>query len=85
MQESIASLKELAKTWFVRRACAALALLIAGAPGVVRAQGHGPLLLRDPSISKTQIAFSYAGSILDCEPRRQQRGAADQRRPRRRA
>jgi tricorn protease len=29
----------------------------------VWAQGHGPLLLRDPSISKTQIAFSYAGSI----------------------
>jgi tricorn protease len=63
MQELIASMEEPAKTWFVRRACAVLALLIAGAPGVVRAQGHGPLLLRDPSISKTQIAFSYAGSI----------------------
>jgi len=31
--------------------------------GTTRAQSQKPLLLRDPSVSKTQIAFSYAGSI----------------------
>ena len=63
MDKLLSSLKQPKKTWFFRRVCAAVALLIAGTPGVVRAQGHGPLLLRDPSISKTQIAFSYAGSL----------------------
>src|ERR1700719_3421737 len=45
------------------RACASLALLITGVPVGVGAQGRNPLLLRDPSVSKTQIAFSYAGNI----------------------
>src|SRR6266851_9389186 len=45
------------------RTCALLALLIASPPDVTRAQAQKPLLLRDPSISKTQIAFSYAGNI----------------------
>src|SRR5712691_5877161 len=51
------------KTRRLLRACASLALLIAGASGDVRAQARKPLLLRDPSVSKTQIAFSYAGNI----------------------
>ncbi|HTT32474.1 MAG TPA: PDZ domain-containing protein [Methylomirabilota bacterium] len=43
-----------------------LALLIGCAfyvTGEARAQAQKPLLRRDPSISKTQIAFSYAGNI----------------------
>ncbi|HKI12613.1 MAG TPA: PDZ domain-containing protein [Candidatus Acidoferrum sp.] len=54
------------RVWETRallRACAFLALLFAGMSGVARAQARKPLLLRDPSVSKTQIAFSYAGSI----------------------
>ena len=51
------------KTRRLLRTCAAMALFVAGALGPVRAQAQKPLLLRDPSISKTQIAFSYAGSI----------------------
>jgi tricorn protease len=31
--------------------------------GVMHVQGQSPVLLRDPSVSKAQIAFSYAGSI----------------------
>ncbi|HXW93063.1 MAG TPA: PDZ domain-containing protein [Terriglobales bacterium] len=33
------------------------------ATGTATAQAQKPLLLRDPSVSQTQIAFSYAGSI----------------------
>ena len=40
-----------------------LALIIGPASGVANAQAQKPQLLRDPTISKTQIAFSYAGSI----------------------
>ena len=29
----------------------------------IRAQGQGPLLLRFPTISKTQIVFNYAGDL----------------------
>ena len=29
----------------------------------IRAQGQGPLLLRFPTISKTQIVFTYAGDL----------------------
>jgi tricorn protease len=63
MQKRRTSLNQPKKTWFFKRVCAALALMMAAAPGAIRAQTHGPLLLRDPSISKTQIAFSFAGSI----------------------
>src|SRR5207244_5725972 len=45
------------------RACVSLALLIVGVSGAVRAEERNPLLLRDPSVSKTQIARSYAGNI----------------------
>ena len=60
------------KQWVVQRVprtrsflgmCALLALLIVSPAGETRAQAQKPLLLRDPSISKTQIAFSYAGNI----------------------
>src|SRR6266852_5969152 len=63
MQNSRKSVKRVKKTRRLLRACASLALLIAGASGDVRAQARKPLLLRDPSVSKTQIAFSYAGNI----------------------
>jgi tricorn protease len=42
---------------------AILLLLGAFCATIVRAQSSAPLLLRDPSISKSQIAFAYAGSI----------------------
>jgi tricorn protease len=38
-------------------------LLFFCTPGATPAQSQKPLLLRDPSVSGTQIAFSYAGSI----------------------
>jgi tricorn protease len=46
-------------------ACAALALSLLIPAGTLLAQAprQKPLLLRDPSISKTQIAFSYASNI----------------------
>jgi tricorn protease len=40
-----------------------LAVAMAWTPGMARAQSQKPLLLRDPSVSKTQIAFSHAGNI----------------------
>jgi len=40
-----------------------LLVLLASLFASFRAQAQGPLLLRDPSISRTQIAFAYAGSI----------------------
>ncbi len=43
--------------------CALLALILTGAASAAYAQSQKPLLLRDPSVSKTQIAFSYAGNI----------------------
>src|SRR5262245_16994994 len=43
--------------------CAWLAMLVAYPFGEVCAQAQKPLLLRDPSVSKTQIAFTYAGNI----------------------
>ena len=33
------------------------------AAGAAFAQGEKPLLLRSPSLSRTQVAFSYAGSL----------------------
>ncbi len=44
-------------------ACTSLVLFVVAASGVAHAQASKPLLLRDPSVSQTQIAFSYAGSI----------------------
>src|SRR5271157_714114 len=54
------------RAWTARHLLCAvtlLALIIGAASGIASAQAQKPLLLRDPSISKTQIAFSYAGSI----------------------
>jgi len=46
------------------RACASARLLAAFTVLLMaQAQSRQPLLLRDPSISRTQIAFSYAGEI----------------------
>jgi tricorn protease len=40
-----------------------LALILASVSSTSRAQSQKPLLLRDPAVSKSQVAFSYAGSI----------------------
>ena len=40
-----------------------LPLPLACAVNIARAQTQKPLLLRDPAVSKFEIAFSYAGSI----------------------
>jgi tricorn protease len=45
------------------RACASLAVFLVCTSVTARAQSQKPMLLRDPSVSKTQIAFSYAGNI----------------------
>src|SRR2546422_6997668 len=63
MHDNQTNTKRMRKMRGLLRTCALLALLIAGASGEVRAQARKPLLLRDPSVSKTQIAFSYAGNI----------------------
>ena len=57
------------------RACTCLTLLIAHAEGAVRAQSQKPVLLRDPTLSRSQIAFRYADNIWianrdGSEPRR---------------
>ena len=43
--------------------CGFLAALFCGIPANLRAQESKPLLLRHPSISRTQIVFSYAGNL----------------------
>ncbi len=43
--------------------CVCLFFLLAANASPSLAQSAAPLLLRDPSVSKTQIAFAYAGSI----------------------
>jgi tricorn protease len=45
------------------RKCVLLALILPGVSPINRAQSPKPLLLRDPAVSKSQVAFSYAGSI----------------------
>ena len=45
------------------RKCVLLTLILAGVSPISRAQSLKPLLLRDPAVSKSQVAFSYAGSI----------------------
>jgi len=45
------------------RKCVLLTLILAGVSSISRAQSLKPLLLRDPAVSKSQVAFSYAGSI----------------------
>jgi tricorn protease len=40
-----------------------LALIAAGVSPISPAQSQKPLLLRDPAVSKSQVAFGYAGSI----------------------
>jgi tricorn protease len=43
--------------------CAGWALWLVLISGVGHGQAQSPVLLRDPSVSKAEIAFSYAGSI----------------------
>ena len=63
MPSQVTSAQNLKKAVCFLRVCTALALATAGAGGGERAQVQKPLLLRDPSISKTQIAFAFAGNI----------------------
>jgi len=63
MQDKAGTRQALGKIPRFLRACASWAALTACTFGTARAQSQKPLLLRDPSVSKTQIAFSYAGSI----------------------
>src|SRR5260370_20470211 len=63
MENKKTSVKCIRNTRRLLRACVSLALFIMGASVEVWAQARKPLLLRDPSVSKTQIAFSYAGNI----------------------
>jgi len=39
------------------------AFLVSGCAAIASAQDQAPLLLRNPSLSRTQIVFSYAGSL----------------------
>ena len=50
------------KTGALVRCCAALVAFVS-VSGVQGAQSAKPLLLRDPSVSQTEVAFSYAGNI----------------------
>ena len=64
MQNERTRLAGIRRTLCLLRVCAWLALFMTGVMSVLmQAQAQKPLLLRDPSVSKTQIAFSYAGSI----------------------
>ena len=63
MNESPANANQLLSAQQFCRVRLSLLLLLAGACGVAHAQPQKPLLLRNPAISKTQVAFSYAGSI----------------------
>lgn len=49
------------ETGYLWKTCAALVLVVTAS--VATAQAQKPLLLRDPSVSQTQVTFSYAGSI----------------------
>jgi len=40
-------------------------ILLLAAAGLCAAQTNGSLLLRKPSISRTQIVFSYAGDLWE--------------------
>ncbi len=45
------------------RALLCAAFLVSGCAAIASAQDQAPLLLRNPSLSRTQIVFSYAGSL----------------------
>jgi tricorn protease len=40
-----------------------LSLMVLSVPAWAQSSSSGPLLLRTPTVSRTQIAFSYAGDI----------------------
>jgi len=63
MQDKDRSVRRARKMRRFLRMCGSFVMLIACPSGAVLAQGQKPLLLRDPSISKSEIAFSYAGNI----------------------
>ena len=57
------AMKPFRSDFVLLRLCAFLLLVMVASPILTAAQSTAPLLLRDPTISKTQIAFAYAGSI----------------------
>jgi tricorn protease len=63
MHEGKKTLQLMLETRQLLRVCFSLVLLLACVSEITRAQSQKPLLLRDPAVSKTQVAFSYAGSI----------------------
>src|SRR5258706_10316674 len=63
MQDKDRSVRRTRKMRRFLRMCGSFVMLIVCPSGAVRAQGQKPLLLRDPSISNAEIAFSYAGNI----------------------
>ncbi|HEX8764970.1 MAG TPA: hypothetical protein VF740_07400, partial [Candidatus Acidoferrum sp.] len=63
MHEEKKTLKRLRQARQPLRVCFSLTLLLACVSESARAQSQKPLLLRDPAVSKTQVAFSYAGGI----------------------
>src|SRR6267143_1016301 len=63
MENKHTGAKRIKETWCPLWTCVSLALFVVCASGVMCAQALKPLLLRDPSVSKTQIAFSYACNL----------------------
>jgi len=63
MHEEKKILKLMLMTRQLLRVCFSLALLLACVSEITHAQSEKPLLLRDPAVSKTQVAFSYADGI----------------------
>ena len=63
MQNNLLNSRSQSILRLILRAGLTLAAFCACFPGALRSQSQKPLLLRDPSVSQSQIAFSYAGSI----------------------
>jgi tricorn protease len=63
MHEEKKILKLMPRTRQPLRVGFSLALLLACVSEIARAQSQKPLLLRDPAVSKMQVAFSYAGTL----------------------
>ena len=63
MREKETIRQTVSRIFYFLGARAWLGLLVVCTSGTTLAQSRKPVLLRDPSVSKTEIAFSYAGSI----------------------
>ncbi len=63
MHKKETTLKSLRGAGYIGYVLRSLAVLLASTTCTLRVQSQKPLLLRDPSISKTQVTFSFAGNI----------------------